>query len=140
MLGNHIRRISERDVAHFDPAIYGFFRREKSHTKKETTERSEGSLRGFEATTQSETPAVLLQRVGRLAFFAMSIAPKNLMEKYMQSTDPRTRLIDLLILFGVMTVGIIIGYAFLVGSFPFNSVVASIFSSGGMAVLAGLFV
>ncbi|KAJ4454963.1 putative oligosaccharyltransferase complex subunit epsilon [Paratrimastix pyriformis] len=101
-------------------------------------------LRSLTASQQ----AVLPLGLQRIFFVSMSSSPSaspavqkesllgGIWANYRKETDARTRLIDLLIVFCLLLTGIQLGYAFLIGSFPFNSVVAGIFSCCGTAVLA----
>lgn len=56
--------------------------------------------------------------------------------RYLQTTNPRVKLADLLIVSLVVLTGVQLAYVVVSGySFPFQSLISGVFSSGGSAVL-----
>eukprot|EP01132_Coremiostelium_polycephalum_P001548 gene1548-1955_t len=63
---------------------------------------------------------------------------KSFFENYQNKTPQKLKIIDLFLLYTFFTGVIVFGYCCLVGTFPFNSFLASFISCVGTFILAGM--
>ena len=68
---------------------------------------------------------------------AVSEASKRLIDEYKQTTHPKLKMLDTLIVLSLVTFVIQIFYAQVAGKDPFNSLLAGVFCSLGQFALSG---